>query len=95
MVCLDCVNRSALTRRIGDRLWDWFRQGKLVDGLHTPYLSFSTGFRVTNYNRDSSDPDAVVFALKAFPMNVHVEPATMKHVVKCVLAARDEVLRLA
>ncbi len=89
----ELIAHNALTRQVGDLLWDWFRGGKLIDGQHTPYLSFSTGFRVTSYNPDGSDPDAVLFALKAFPMNVHVEPATMKHVVRCVSAARDEVLK--
>jgi hypothetical protein len=86
------IGHNRLTRAIGDRLWTWFREGRRVNGLHTPYLSFSTGFRVTEYNRDATDPEAVVFALKAFPMNVHIRPAIMRHVLDCVLAARDEVL---
>jgi L-2,4-diaminobutyrate decarboxylase len=86
------IEHNRLTRAIGDKLWEWFRSHKRVDGLPTPYLSFSTGFRVTEYNRDATDPEAVVYALKIFPMNVHVAPGTMKHVLKCVLAARDEVM---
>ena len=89
------VEHNRLTRAIGDKLWEWFRSDKRVDGLPTPYLSFSTGFRVTEYNRDATDPEAVVYALKVFPMNVHVAPGTMKHVLKCVLAARDEVMASA
>jgi glutamate/tyrosine decarboxylase-like PLP-dependent enzyme len=88
----ELIRHNRLTRAIGDRLWAWFREGRRVNGLHTPYLSFSTGFRVTEYNRDATDPEAVVFALKAFPMNVHIRPAIMRHVLDCVLAARDEVL---
>ena len=87
----DLIANNMLTRQIGDRLWDWFIQGKRIDGLPTPHVSFSTGFRAADYNRDGSDPEAVVFALKAFPMNVHIDAAAMRHVVKCVLAARDEV----
>ncbi|MCC7008149.1 MAG: aspartate aminotransferase family protein [Acidobacteria bacterium] len=86
------IRHNQLTRAIGDRLWEWFRAGKRIDGLHTPYISFSTGFRVTEYNRDAADPDAVVFALKIFPMNVHIHPKLMRHVLDCVLAARDEVM---
>jgi hypothetical protein len=85
------VRHNRLTRAIGDKLWEWFRSNKRIDGLPTPYLSFSTGFRVTEYNRDETDPEAVVYSLKVFPMNVHVAPGTMRHVLKCVLAARDEV----
>jgi glutamate/tyrosine decarboxylase-like PLP-dependent enzyme len=85
------VAHNELTKRIGDKLWSWFRSRKTIDGLYTPYLSYTTGFRVTGYNRDDIDPQATVYALKIFPMNVHIEPRTMRHVVKCVLAARDEV----
>lgn len=87
----ELIRHNKLQRAVGDKLWEWFRAGKRVDGLPTPYMSFSTGFRVTEYNRDATDPDAVVFALKVFPMNVHIEPKLMRHVLTCVLAARDEV----
>jgi len=88
----ELIRHNQLTRAIGDQLWTWFREGKIIDGLHTPYMSFSTGFRVTEYNRDATDPDAVIFALKVFPMNVHIEPRIMRHVLTCVSAARDEVI---
>ena len=48
---------------------------------------------VAEYNRDEKDSEEVVFALKSFPMNVFVTPEIMKHVVACVHAARDEVLK--
>lgn len=86
----ELIRHNQLTRAIGDILWTWFRAGKVIDGFHTPYMSFSTGFRVTTYNRDARDPDAVMFALKIFPMNVHMHPRLMRHVLRCVLAARDE-----
>jgi hypothetical protein len=88
----ELVVHNQLTRAIGDTMWEWFRAGKQINGLYTPYISFSTGFRVTEYNRDATDPEAVIFALKVFPMNVHIEPALMRHVITCVLAARDHVL---
>jgi len=56
-------------------------------------MSFTTGFRTTEYNRDEHDSDEVVFALKSFPMNPYVTPEIMKHVVRCVQAARDEVMK--
>jgi L-2,4-diaminobutyrate decarboxylase len=56
-------------------------------------MSFSTGFRNANYNRDGTDSEAVVYALKSFPMNVFVTPEIMQWVLRCVHAARDEVLK--
>jgi L-2,4-diaminobutyrate decarboxylase len=88
----ELIRNNRLTRAIGDKLWDWFRAGHKIDGQYTPYLSFSTGFRVAEYNRDGSDPDAVVYALKLFPMNVHCSPHIMKHALACVSAARDAVV---
>lgn len=87
----ELVRHNHFTRAIGDKLWDWFRSGHKVDGQFTPYMSFSTGFRVAEYNRDGADPEAVVFALKMFPMNVHCSPEIMAHALACVVAARDAV----
>lgn len=81
-----------LTKAIGDKLYHWFREGKQINGRYTPYISFSTGFRVAEYNRDDTDPDAYIFALKIFPMNVHITPEIMRYAIDCVLLARDEVL---
>ncbi len=88
----ELIRHNHLTRAIGDRLWDWFRSGRKVNGEYTPYMSFSTGFRVAEYNRDGKDPDAVIYALKMFPMNVHITPHSMKHALDCVAAARDAVI---
>jgi glutamate/tyrosine decarboxylase-like PLP-dependent enzyme len=88
----DLLKHNVLTKAVGDKLWDWFRSGKQIDGKFTPYMSYSTGFRNTEYNRDGKDGEAVVFALKAFPMNVFVTPEIMRWTLHCVAAARDEVL---
>jgi len=88
----DLLKHNVMTKAVGDKLWDWFRAGKKIDGQYTPYMSYSTGFRNTEYNRDATDADATVFALKAFPMNVFVTPEIMKWTLHCVAAARDEVL---
>jgi hypothetical protein len=56
-------------------------------------MSFSTGFRNTTYNQDGSDADAVIYALKIFPMNVFVNPEIMEWALHCVHAARNEVER--
>lgn len=88
----DLLRHNELTEAIGDKLFDWFRSGKQIDGRHTPYLSFTTGFRNTDYNRDGTDPEAVVYALKSFPMNVFITPEIMQWALHCVRLARDEVL---
>lgn len=89
----DLVKHNKLTKAVGDKLFEWFRSGKMIDGKYTPYMSFSTGFRNATYNRDGSDAEAVVYALKSFPMNVFVTPEIMQWTVHCVRAARDEVLK--
>ena len=89
----DLIKHNKLTEAIGNKLYEWFRAGKQIDGKFTPYMSFSTGFRNTEYNLDGSDPEAVVYAIKAFPMNVFVTPAIMKWALHCVNAARDDVLK--
>ena len=89
----DLVRNNILTEAVGNKLFEWFRAGKKIDGKYTPWMSFSTGFRVAEYNRDEKDSEEVVFALKSFPMNVFVTPEIMKWTVHCVHAARDEVLK--
>jgi L-2,4-diaminobutyrate decarboxylase len=89
----DLVEHNLLTEAVGNKLFEWMRDGKKVNGKYTPWMSFSTGFRTAEYNRDEKDSEEVVFALKSFPMNVFVTPESMKHVVACVHAARDEVLK--
>jgi L-2,4-diaminobutyrate decarboxylase len=89
----DLLKHNKLTKAVGDKLFEWFRAGKKIGGKYTPYMSFSTGFRNTEYNRDGTDPDAVIFALKAFPMNVFVTPQIMQWALDCVRAARDEILK--
>ena len=88
----ELIRHNKLTRTIGDKLFEWFRSGKKVNGLCTPYLSFSTGFRAAEYNRDMKDSEAVIYAIKLFPMNVHITPHVMDHVLECIIAARDEAM---
>lgn len=89
----DLLRHNQLTEAVGNKLFEWFRAGRKIGGKHTPYMSFSTGFRNANYNRDGADSGAVVCALKSFPMNVFVTPEIMQWVLRCVHAARDEVLK--
>lgn len=88
----DLIKHNKMTHAIGDKLFEWFRSGKKINGQCTPYLSFSTGFRTAEYNRDMKDSEAVIYAIKMFPMNVHITPEVMDHVLECVIAARDEVM---
>jgi L-2,4-diaminobutyrate decarboxylase len=89
----ELLRHNKLTKDVGDKLYEWFRAGKKLDGKYTPYMSFSTGFRNAEYNLEGTDSDAVVFALKAFPMNVFITPEIMKWALYCVGAARDEVMK--
>lgn len=89
----DLIKHNHLTEAVGNKLFEWFRSGKQIDGKYTPYMSFSTGFRDATYNRDGTDEEAVVYALKSFPMNVFITPETMQWALHCVAAARDEVLK--
>ncbi len=88
----DLLKHNRLTHAIGDKLFEWFRSGKKINGQHTPYLSFTTGFRPATYNRNMQDHDATVYALKIFPLNVHITAEIMNHVLHCISAARDEVV---
>lgn len=88
----ELIKYNKLTHTIGDTLFEWFRSGKKINGQCTPYLSFSTGFRTVEYNRDMTDTEAVIYAIKMFPLNVHITPDIMDHVLDCVIAARDEVM---
>jgi len=89
---LELIKHNRLTEAIGNTLFEWFRSGKTINGNKTPYLSFSTGFRTTAYNRDLEDGTSVVCALKLFPLNVFITPEIMDHVLICIVAARDAVL---
>lgn len=89
----DLIRNNQLTAAIGEKLFEWYLNGKKVNGQFTPHMSYSTGFRTASYNGDGSDSEAMVYALKAYPMNVFVTSEIMKHTVDCVLAARDEVMK--
>ncbi len=88
----ELVKHNQFTESIGNLLFEWFRSGKKINGHCTPYLSFTTGFRCTEYNRDQKDNKAMLYAIKLFPMNVYITPEIMDHVLDCIVAARDEVI---
>ena len=86
------LTHNRLIEAVGDKLFEWFRAGKVIDDRYTPYLSFTRGFRETSYNRDGDDAEGVIYALKLYPMNVFITPETMEWALYCVRMARDEVL---
>lgn len=86
------LRNNQLTQAIGEKLFQWYLDGKKVNGRYTPHMAYSTGFRTAAYNPDGTDEQAVVYALKTYPMNIFVTPEVMQHVLDCVVAARDEVL---
>ncbi len=88
----DLIKHNKMTQAIGDKLFEWYRSGKKINDQCTPYLSYSTGFRAAEYNRDMKDPEAVIYAIKIFPLNVHITSEVMDHVIACIVAARDELL---
>jgi hypothetical protein len=53
-----------------------------------------TGFRGLPYDPDEADPGSRVYALKSFPMNLSITLESMRWLLQCVQAARDEVVRL-
>ncbi len=89
----DLMQYNKLQEKVADKLWKWFRKGMTHAGEYAPYISYTSGFRPTEYNRDESDPDAMIYALKSFPMNVNITTSSMQSLIKLVLAARDEVLK--
>ena len=48
----DLIKNNHLTEAVGNLLFEWYRTGKKIDGQYTPWMSFTTGFRTTEYNRD-------------------------------------------
>lgn len=88
----DLIRNNQLTEAVGNVLFEWYRTGKRIDGQYTPHMSFSTGFRTATYNQDGADGQAVIYALKIFPMNVFVTPAILRWALTCVQAARDAVV---
>ena len=89
----DLIKYNQFTEAIGEKLFNWYLSGKQINGKYTPHMAYSTGFRNADYNPDGTDPEAVIYALKCYPMNVFVTPEVMKHALDCVIAARDEVLQ--
>lgn len=90
--CQDALSRhNKLTESIGELLWQWFREGKKINGMCTPYLSLTKGFRPAAYT-DCDGSNAVVYALKVYPVNVFITEEIMDHALTCIRAARDEVM---
>ncbi len=87
----DLLRHNKLTAAVGNKLAEWFRSGKKLDGRYTPYLSISAGFRSTQYGEGGKAAGAAVYALRSFAMNDLVTPMIMQWVLQCVQVARAEV----
>lgn len=88
----DLRRHNRLTEAVANKLFEWYRTGKKLEGRYTPHMSYTTGFRSASYDRDGTDAEAVIYALKSFPMNIFVTPEIMRWALRCVHAARDAVL---
>ncbi len=88
---IELQRSNRLMRLVSDKLYDWYRQGVVIDGRRTPHIGFTSTFRRCRYNNDGSDPSAYVSAFKAFPMNVNVTADVMHEMVRCVRAALNDV----
>ncbi|RZJ51283.1 MAG: aspartate aminotransferase family protein [Chryseobacterium sp.] len=86
------MEHNTLIEKIADLLWNWFREKKQIDGKSTPYLSITKGFRPTTYNENTEDKEAVIYALKVYPVSTYITPAEMLHAIYCIRLARNEVV---
>ncbi len=85
---LDANNE--LQKNVADLLWQWHRDGQLHQGSYAPYISYTSGFRPTDYLDQTAEP-GFIYAVKAYPMNVNITPLVMDELIRLVLAARDEI----
>lgn len=88
----ELMKHNRLQEKVADTLWQWLKEGKKIGDSQITYSSLSTGFKPTQYNRDESDPNAMIYALKSFPMNVFIDADSMDTLIKVTKAARDEVI---
>jgi len=94
--CLDqLMKHNRLQAKVADKMWEWFREGRKSEHTkkYAPYTSYSSGFRPTEYNREQSNPNAVIYALKSYPMNVNIDHRSMETLIQIVREARDEVIK--
>lgn len=85
------IQHNTLIQKTADLLWKWFREKKQIDGRFTPYLSITQGFRPTLYNKNAADDEAVIYALKVYPVSTYITKAEMQHAIRCIRLARNEV----
>lgn len=84
------IRNNNFQAQVADILWEWFRSGEKINGYYGPYTSYTSGFKCTDYNDNMSDGDAVIYALKSFPMNLNVTAQTMVDLIEMVKIARDK-----
>ncbi|CAN8072538.1 unnamed protein product [Agarophyton chilense] len=83
---------NKLQEDVANMMWWWLRSGSEIDDMYAAHTTYTSGFRTTNYNDDMGDSTAVVYALKSYPLNVNITPATMYQMVAMVKKCREKVL---
>lgn len=89
----DLLKHNKFIEKTADLMWKWFREKKQIDGKSTPYLSITKGFRPALYYKNSSDREAVIYALKVYPVSTYITCEDMLHAIKCIRMAKDEVIK--
>lgn len=89
----DLIKHNTLQQQVANLLWTRFRSGWILSsGSQSPYTGLTTGFRPANYNLDWSDTEAMIYGVKAFPMNSNVDTTSMDVVLEAVQEACDAVV---
>ncbi|KAI0560857.1 Pyridoxal phosphate-dependent transferase [Gracilaria domingensis] len=83
---------NKLQEDVANMMWWWLRSGSQIDGMYGAHITYTSGFRTTTYNDDMGDSSAVLYALKSYPLNVNITPATMRQMVALVKKCREMVL---
>ncbi|GET44115.1 pyridoxal phosphate-dependent decarboxylase family protein [Microseira wollei] len=50
---------NELQKNVADLLWQWHREGKLLEGSYAPYISYTSGFRPTDYPDENVEPEFI------------------------------------
>ncbi len=85
---------NLLQQRVANKLFAMLRDPahKVPGWENPPYMSFTIGFRPTNYAPDEPDPRYRLYALKTFPMSPNSNELSMLVARNYVLKARDLVI---
>lgn len=88
----DIHKYNMLQKRIGDRLWELSTTGQSVNGKHAYLLNYSSNFCSTAYKMSDGTDGPSFYALKVFPMNVHMSLKDIPDIVDVIKAVRDQIV---